>query len=282
MIYLGRSDSHMKNTTGIGLRHPHYQEILQKKPNIGWLEVHSENFFGEGNSLQYLLSVREHYPISLHGVGLSLGSIAEPDKHHLHRLEKLIQTVNPCFVSEHLSWSQLGHAHYPDLLPVPYTDESLAIFARNIQITQDFLKQTILIENPSSYVTYHDSTWDEADFLVELSKQTGAKLLVDVNNIFVSCMNHGWNANAYLKKIPAHLVKEIHLAGHSTQQIKDFLLRIDTHDHPVCPEVWELYGMAIQQYGRIPTLLEWDDAIPPLEDLLAEAAKIQMIQEKYV
>ncbi len=269
----------MKSNVGIGLRYPHYQKMIDLKPDIGWCEVHSENFFGEGARLQYLLSVREHYPVSLHGVGLSLGSVTEPDEMHLQRLAALIQKVEPCFVSEHLSWSKLGNVYYPDLFPLPYTDESFALIARNIQKTQNFLKRNILIENPSSYVTYRESTWDEADFFVTLARETGAQLLVDVNNIFVSCMNHGWDAKAYIHKIPAFLVKEIHLAGHSTRQIENFLLRIDSHDHPVCSEVWDLYALALQQWGKVPTLLEWDEAIPPLEDLLIEAEKIRIIQE---
>lgn len=260
---------------GIGLRAPHYQEILEKKPDIGWLEVHSENFFGAGRSLEYLLEIRSNYPISIHGVGLSLGACNEPDLIHLKRIKSLIEKVEPFLISEHLSWSRLGNTYFPDLLPVPYTNESLNIFVANIQKTQDFLQHNLLIENPSSYITYEDSTWEEVDFLVALMQKTGAKLLLDVNNVFVSSMNHGWDPIKYIYKIPSHYVQEIHLAGHSTRQIQDFLLRIDTHDKEVCTEVWELYQRTIQHCGMIPTLIEWDEAIPSLSDLLAEAEKIK-------
>jgi uncharacterized protein (UPF0276 family) len=260
---------------GIGLRFPHYQEILEKKPDIGWLEVHSENFFGEGRAHQFLLDIRAHYPISLHGVGLSLGSATEPDVLHLQQVKDLMAKVEPFLVSEHLSWSRLGKTYFPDLLPIPYTDESFAVFSDNIQKAQDYLKCTLLIENPSSYITFQDSTWEESDFLVGLAQKTGAKLLLDVNNVFVSSMNHGWDPVQYIQKIPSHFIREIHVAGHSTRQIQDFLLHIDSHDKPVCSEVWDLYRMAIQHCGIIPTLLEWDDAIPSLTDLLAEAQKIK-------
>ncbi len=260
---------------GIGLRFPHYQEILDKKPDIGWLEVHSENFFGEGRSLECLQEIRKHYPISLHGVGLSLGSINEPDFFHLQRLKTLIEKIEPFLISEHLSWSRLGKNYFPDLLPLPYTDESLQVLSTNIQKTQDFLKRSLLIENPSSYITYQNSTWEESDFLIALLEKTGAKLLLDVNNVFVSSMNHGWEPVAYIKRIPSHYVQEIHLAGHSTRQVENVELHIDTHDKAVCPEVWDLYRVAIQHCGIVPTLLEWDEAIPSLSELLAEAEKIK-------
>jgi len=261
---------------GIGLRHPHYQAILDEKPNIGWLEVHSENFFyQDGPAKEILLKIREHYPVSLHGVGLSLGSVESINKIHLKLLKELIERVEPFLVSEHLSWSRAGGKYLPDLLPVPYTQASLDVFSRNIDETQNFLKREILIENPSSYLEYACSDMQEADFLVKLAEKTGAKILLDVNNIFVSCSNHGWDSNQYLQTIPEHLVKEIHLAGHSLKKIKDEeYIRVDTHDAPVCPEVWALYDKAIERFGQIPSLLERDAHIPPLSELIQEASKM--------
>ena len=261
---------------GVGLRFPHFEEILEQKPDIDWLEVHSENFFGAGRARQYLLNIRKHYPISLHGVGLSLGSATELCLNHLTRLKQLIETVDPFLVSEHLSWSTQGNTYYPDLLPMPYTDESLTIIASHIQQAQDFLKRPLLIENPSSYITYKESSWEEAEFLNELLKRTGAFCLLDVNNVFVSAMNHGWNPIHYIQQINPVFVREIHLSGHSSRQIENVLLRIDSHDQPVCPDVWDLYKKTMGLIGeKIPTLLEWDDSIPPLPNLIAEAKKIK-------
>lgn len=260
---------------GIGLRHPHYQKVLEDRPSIEWFEVHSENFFHNGGpTLNVLFNIREHYPISLHGIGLSLGSASGLDDNHLSRLKKLIHSMNPFLVSEHLSWNSLNEFHLPDLLPIPYNQESFNVFAKNISKTQDFLGREILIENPSSYLEYHSSDRDEAEFLVKLCQKTGAKILLDINNIFVSCSNHGWDAQNYIDKIPHDLVKEIHLAGHSSQEISpEKTLLIDTHNNSVCDEVWELYGYALQKLGSIPTLLEWDADIPSLDFLMEEASK---------
>lgn len=261
---------------GIGLRHSHYNEVLETSPSISWFEVHSENFFEGGLPIQKLLEIRKNYPISLHGVGLSLGTASGIDKQHLESLKKLIETINPCFISEHLSWSRISNAYLPDLLPIPYTEESLAVFIRNIEQTQDYLKREIFIENPSSYIEYRYSVYEEVDFLVELMQRTGAKMLLDVNNVFVSSSNHGWNAEQYIEKIPLNYVREIHIAGHSIRHIgenKDFILRVDTHDNAVSPEVWNLYHLAIERFGPMPTLLEWDANIPSLSSLIAEASK---------
>jgi len=260
---------------GIGLRHPHYQKVLEDRPSIEWFEVHSENFFHNGGpTLNVLFKIREHYPISLHGIGLSLGSASGLDENHLSHLKKLINSVNPFLVSEHLSWNTINQFHLPDLLPIPYNQESFDVFAKNIIKTQDFLNREILIENPSSYLEYHSSDRDEAEFLVKLCQKTGAKILLDINNIFVSCSNHGWDAQKYIDKIPVDLVKEIHLAGHSSQEISpEKTLLIDTHNNSVCTEVWELYGYALQKLGTIPTLLEWDADIPSLDFLMKEASK---------
>lgn len=265
----------MNTLIGIGLRQPHYQQILQERPTIGWVEVHSENFFQAGGpAIDLLQEIRELYPISLHGVGLSLGSATGLHQDHLQRLKKLLDLTQPFLVSEHLSWSRINDIYCPDLLPIPYTDESLKIFIENVDKVQDFLNQEILIENPSSYIEYQKSHIEEVDFLTSLCQQTGAKILLDVNNIFVSCSNHEWNAQSYIDAIPSHLIQEIHLAGHSLSAIApDQTLRIDTHDNKVCEEVWELYAYTLKKSGLKHTLLEWDSEIPPLNVLIDEAQK---------
>lgn len=262
---------------GIGLRRPHYKEIIAKKPSIGWVEVHSENFFPQGgNILGIIKSISEIYPISLHGIGLSLGSVSEVCKNHLQSILNLIKLTNPKFVSEHLSWGRINGVYIPDLLPTPYTEEAFEVFKKNILITQDFLNREILIENPSSYFEYKSSNQDEAEFLSELCKATGAKILLDINNIFVSSCNHKWDPKKYIDSIDVNLVKEIHVAGHSIHKLSnEEILRVDTHDNYVCKEVWELYSYAIKRFGNIPTLLEWDSEIPPLTTLIDEAFKAQ-------
>ncbi len=260
---------------GIGLRHPHYRQVLEERPDIGWFEVHSENFFHPGGLIvEMLIQISEHYPISLHGVGLSLGSAQGIPSSYLERIKTLINRVSPFLVSEHLSWNRIGTLAMPDLLPVPYHAQSLNIFCDNINFTQDFLGREILIENPSSYLEYKASSLQEVEFLVSLCERTGAKILLDINNIFVSCHNHGWDPHQYINAIPKDLVKEFHLAGHSIQSISpDQTIRVDTHDHPVCIEVFELYRLATARFGMIPTLLEWDAQIPELSVLMQEASK---------
>ena len=267
---------------GIGLRHPHYAKIIDELPSIGWFEIHSENFFQDGITIETLLTIRNNYPISLHGIGLSLGSASGVLEKHLVKLKKLINLVNPFLVSEHLSWGYINGIYMPDLLPIPYTQESLKIFTNNINITQNFLERNILIENPSSYLEYKASEMEEIDFLVALCKATGAYILLDVNNIYVSCFNHGWDAYKYIDKIPKDLVKEIHLAGHSSKNLdKNNIIHIDTHDNKVCSEVWKLYEYTINIFGLIPTLLEWDANIPELSILREESLKALPILEKF-
>jgi uncharacterized protein len=260
---------------GVGLRHPHYHQVIKERPPIGWFEVHSENFFQAHVALDLLGEIRKDYPISLHGVGLSLGSADGIQKEHLIRTQSLMNKINPFLISEHLSWSRIGSVHMPDLLPLPYTEESLNIFCRNVEHAQEFLGRELLIENPSSYLEYKISCLSETEFLVTLCQKTGAKILLDVNNIYVSCTNHGWDAHKYIHSIPNNLVKEIHLAGHSRRSIADnHDLLIDTHNQRVCQPVWDLYKYAIQKYGSTPTLLEWDADIPDdINTLIEEASK---------
>jgi len=261
---------------GIGLRSPHYQQIINARPKIDWLEAHSENFFMKGGAaLNSLKILREIYPISLHGIGLSLGSAEGINDDHLTALKNLVDIIDPFLVSEHLTWNQIGGKYLPDLLPVPYTFESLEIFKNNIDKTQNFLKREILIENPSSYLEFSISTFLEPDFMTTLAKSTGAKILLDVNNIFVSSFNHKWDAYSYIDAFPQELIKEIHLAGHSIKELQNNeSLKIDTHDDFVCQEVWDLYEYACQKFGNVPTLIEWDEKLPTLDVLITEAHKI--------
>ena len=261
---------------GIGLRSPHHREVLHSKPAVAWLEIHSENFFdGGGPNRRYLDAVREHYPISLHGVGLSLGSTDPLDMDHLARLKDLIARCDPGLVSEHLSWSSVAGRHMNDLLPLPYTDEALRHICLRINQAQDYLGRQILIENLSSYVRFNHSTMPEWEFLAAVARCTGCGILLDVNNIYVSAVNHDFDPYLYIQAIPSTAIREIHLAGH--HDAGDCL--IDTHDTQVCDKVWQLYRHALRCHGSKPTLIEWDTDIPALPVLLQEAAKAQAIME---
>lgn len=255
---------------GVGLRAPHYRELLERRPDIGWVEVHSENYFGAGGQpLRFLESVRREYPLSLHGVGLSLGSVDALSGDHLKSLKTLVERCEPALVSEHLSWSASGGRHLNDLLPLPYTQEALAVFCEHVEQAQDFLGRRLLIENPSSYVVWRHSVIPEAEFLRAVVERTGCGILLDVNNVYVSATNHGFDPLAYLAAIPVAAVDEIHLAGfdHGEQCL------IDTHAKPVAEPVWALYATAMRRFGALPTLIEWDNDLPPLDVLLAEARK---------
>jgi uncharacterized protein (UPF0276 family) len=257
---------------GVGLRTPHIAEIDGERPRIGWLEVHSENYYADGGpALATLDRIRRDYPLSLHGVGMSLGSTDPLDRTHVAKLARLIARTEPALVSEHLCWSGVGGRHLNDLLPLPYTEEALAHVATRVAELQDALRREILVENVSSYLAYADATIPEGEFVAEVARRTGCRLLVDVNNIFVNAVNHGFDADAYLAAITPSTVAEIHLAGHDARGA----CLIDTHGAPVAPEVWALYGRAIERFGPRPTLIEWDVDIPPLSHLLREAATAQ-------
>jgi uncharacterized protein (UPF0276 family) len=270
------------NRVGVGLRHPHYSYVLENKPSIGWFEVHSENFFMKGGPTLHLLEkICQDYPLSLHGVGLSLGSTQRLDTNHLKNLKELILRFSPFLISEHLSWSSIQGFYLADLLPLPYTEESLQIIAQHIDETQSYLEREILIENPSSYMEFTSSTFHEAEFLTTLCQMTGAKILLDINNIYVSSINHGWNANAYLRSIPPQRVGEIHLAGHTCTTFQDGShLLIDDHGSHIGAEVWDLYYQSLQMGIRAPTLIEWDTNIPSFEILMKEVKKAEMYLEQ--
>ena len=253
---------------GLGLRKEHHAEFLREAQPVDFVEVNSENFMAcGGRPLRTLDAVRERYQVIMHGVSMSLGSASGLDRAYLAELKALADRVQPLWVSDHLCWTGIAGHNSHDLLPLPYTDEALATCAANIQFAQNVLERPLLVENPSSYVTFAESTMSEWAFLAELTRQTGCYLLLDVNNVFVSSINHGFDPLEFIAAIPPDRVRQIHLAGHS--EGPDGML-IDTHDAPVRPEVWSLYQAAIARFGPCATMIERDDAIPPLADLLAE------------
>lgn len=261
---------------GIGLRAPHYQDLLDTLPKLGWLEVHSENYFGQGGTpLAYLGALREHYPLSLHGVGLSLGSVDALNLEHLRKLRALANRFEPDLISEHLSWGSVDGRHFHDLLPLPYTEESLAHLVQRVAQAQEVLGRQLLLENPSSYLHYQHSTVPEAEFMAEITRHTGCGILLDVNNVYVSACNHGFNPRDYLKAVPSAAVGEVHLAGFAVNRFNNGEILIDTHSRPVDPAVWMLYAEALSRLGPVPTLVEWDADIPPLAVLLNEADKAE-------
>lgn len=260
---------------GIGLRYPHLKQFVSEKPDIGWVEVHSENFYSLGGAdFDCLVEVRKDYPISLHGIGMSLGSHDGIDENHLAKVRDLVNEIDPFLVSDHLSWNSVSGKFLPDLLPTPFNDEALEVFARNISIVQESLGRELLLENPSTYFEFTESTMSEHEFLNLLAKKTGAKVILDINNIYISGLNNGWSSAEYINNIDTSIVKEIHLSGHLVKELPDNKkLYIDSHNDYVCDEVWELYGHAIKRFGHTHTLIEWDVDIPELSVLLNESKK---------
>ena len=274
----GQASAPIPASAGIGLRFPHHRAVLDEKPPVAWFEVHPENYMGGGAPLAYLDAIRRDYPISLHGVGLSLGSTDGLDERHLERFRRLVDRVRPGLISEHLSWTAAAGVHFADLLPLPLTEEALEVVCRNVEIAQDYLGRRILVENPSSYLRYRHSTIPEWEFISSVARRTGCGILCDVNNVFVSASNHGFEPRVYLEALPAGSVFEVHLAGHSLRELGDGRsIRIDDHGSRVGPEVWALYRDAIGLFGRVPTLIEWDRDVPSLGVLLDEAAKADTI-----
>lgn len=254
---------------GIGLRALHLKQVLEEKPRVAWFEVHSENYFASGGpTLGALEAVRKCYPLSLHGVGMSLGSAGDLDPVHLARLKSLVERTQPAAISEHLCWSAIGGRWLNDLLPLPYTREALDRVCLHVNQLQETLGQTILVENVSSYLRFLPEEMPEWVFVSELARRTGCQLLLDVNNVHVSACNHGFSATEFLAGIPVDVVAEIHLAGYEEHEG----ILIDTHSRPVYPVVWDLYQAALERFGAVPTLIEWDQDIPAFDVLMAEAA----------
>ncbi|WP_025167186.1 MNIO family bufferin maturase [Pseudomonas taeanensis] len=262
---------------GIGLKSQHYRQILESQPQVGFFEVHAENYMVAGGPFHhYLQRIREHYPLSIHGVGLSIGAEHPLDEQHLDRLAALIERYQPQSFSEHLAWSSHGELFLNDLLPVAYNATTLTRVCEHIDRVQNRLQRPMLLENPSTYVEYASSTMDEASFISELIRRSGCGLLLDVNNVYVSCINHNWDALGYINALPLHAVGELHLAGFAEDRDSagDRLL-IDAHGAPVDDAVWRLYAQVLQLLGPTPTLIERDNDIPSLEVLVAEAQQAE-------
>lgn len=267
---------------GIGLRAEYEREILERGAACHWLEVHSENYFGPGGGPRdRLMALRERFPVSLHGVGLGLGNTDPIDQGHLARLARLVEQVEPALISEHLCWNAHGGRHYNDLLPLPRTEEAVRHAADRVARVQDRLRRRILIENISSYLEFCDAQMSEWEFLGAVAERADCWILLDVNNIYVNAFNHGYRALDFVAAVNADRVMEIHLAGHTRRELEGgSVLYIDTHDQPVCPEVWELYSQTIDRIGPRPTLIEWDAKFPPLATLEAQAQGAEQILER--
>jgi uncharacterized protein (UPF0276 family) len=261
----------MSGRAGIGLRTRHVADVIATRPPVGFLEVHSENYLGGGPAVRDLERIRRDYPLALHGVGLSLGTAEGLDARHLERLRRLVDRLEPALVSEHLSWSIGGGVYFNHLLPLPYTEESLAIVCVNVLRAQDRLGHRLLVENPSAYARFCDSPIPEPEFLAALARRTGCGVLCDVNNVHVTAHNLGLDPLAWLDALPAHCVGELHLAGHRANDADGRTVLIDDHGARVDRAVWALYAHALGRFGRQPTLVEWDSDVPALEVLVDEA-----------
>ena len=264
---------------GLGLRVDHYEEILDNHPRIDWFEAMSENYMiPGGRPLHYLRRIRERYPVVMHGVSLSIGSSDPLNRDYLKKLKALASTVSPAWISDHLCWTGVEKTNLHDLMPLPYTEEALTHVADRVSEVQDFLGRRILLENVSSYVTFHDSSLTEWEFLSEIARRADCLILLDVNNVYVSSHNHHFDPLDYLRGVPANRVQQFHLAGHQRQGE----LIIDTHDAPIIDPVWKLYEQAIERFGFVTTMIERDDQIPPLSELIAELDIARGIAEPLV
>lgn len=280
--FLNRQSTSQLQGNGVGLRTPHYRQFLDSSITIDWLEVHSENYFADGGFDLYVLeTLAKNYPISLHGVGLGLGSANGISEQHLFKLKRLLERVPADLVSEHLCWGSISGRHLNDLLPLPLTEEALSLMCERVDFVQNFLQRRILIENVSTYVRYRSDVMSEAEFLSQLSLKSGCGILLDVNNLYVNQINHGEDALLAIQtfaRLPLGSIAEVHLAGHTKQD--DIL--IDDHGSCVVPDVWALYGKLCAEIScEIPSLIEWDTDIPELSLLLTEASKIDLEREKY-
>jgi len=273
MAYDAPSSKVSVQRAGIGWRAPHHRAVLEQRPSLGFLEVHAENHMGGGSRAAVLAEARRHYPISIHGVGLSLGSVEAVDPVHLDWFAQLVAQTEPFLVSEHVAWCRHDGVYLNDLLPLPYTEEALAVLVRNIDRVQNRLRRPILMENPSTYLEFRHSTIPEGAFLAEMARRSGCGLLLDVNNLYVNERNHGKSARAVIEALNPSLVAEIHIAGHHVAELGDATILIDDHGSAVADPVWALYAQAVARFPNAATLVEWDSAIPELPVLLAEAEK---------
>ena len=259
---------------GLGFKPEHFPAILETRPELGFFEIHAENYMGAGGPPhRQLTALRRDYAISLHGVGLSIGGPGRLDRDHLARLRVLVDRYQPESFSEHLAWSSHGAEYLNDLLPLPYTTETLTIICDHIDEVQETLGRQMLLENPATYVLFEQSTLPETEFLSEIARRTGCGLLLDINNVFVSCTNHHADPRAYLAAFPLARVGEIHLGGHASEDLPSGPLLIDDHGSPVADPVWTLYAETVARTGPLPTLIEWDNDVPPFAELLAEAQR---------
>ena len=265
---------------GIGLRLPHIAEIVATRPRVGWLEVHPENFLANPHAMELLQELSSDYPISVHTVGVSIGSASGIDRNHLQRIRRLVDQVDPFLVSGHLAWSTHHNEYLNDLLPLPFNREALNLVSGHVREVQDTLGRQYLVENPSSYVGFRASTMTEGEFLGELVHQTGCALLCDVSNVFLSAHNMSYDARGYIDSLPGHAIGEFHLGGFTPQDDESgpgYEVWVDTHAAPVVDGAWELFGYAIGRFGVRPSLIEWDNEIPPLAMLLQQAARADEI-----
>lgn len=268
----------LPNGVGVGLRSSHYPHIEAEYPDIPWFEVLSDNYLCDGGpSLSHLEKIRDSYPITLHGVGMSLGSTTPLNQHYLTKLKFLIQRVEPLLISDHLCWTSLNNQHFHELLPLPYTEEAIHHVAKRIREVQDFLEQRIMIENVSSYLSFKHSTLTEWEFLQAIAQEADCLILLDINNIYVSAKNNGFNPYDYLTGLTTDRIAQFHLAGFEDHG--NYLL--DTHSAPICPEVADLFTAALKQFGAVPTIIEWDKQIPDFSQLQREANMAQKLMDEY-
>ena len=269
-----RNDSRPYLGFGLGLRKEHYETVLAERPGIDWFEIISENYMVEGGKpLHYLSRIREHYPMVMHGVSLSIGSTTALNPDYLKQLKTLIDRVQPAWFSDHLCWTGVDEVNLHDLMPLPYTEEALQHVVDRVSQVQDYMGRRMLLENVSSYISYSDSQMSEWEFLREVAERADCLILLDINNIYVSAFNHNFDPLTYLQAIPGERVYQFHLAGHTHEGN----LIIDTHDHPVADPVFELYTAALQRFGQVSTMIERDDNIPPLPVLLDELEQVRGI-----
>lgn len=266
--------------SGVGLRLPHLVEVVATRPPAAWFEIHPENFLANPHAAELLDEVARHYPISVHTVGVSIGSTGGIDRHHLKRVKALVDHIDPIMVSGHLAWSTHEGEYLNDLLPLPYDDETLLLLARHVAEVQKVLGRPYLVENPSSYVGFGASTMTEVEFLSELVRRTGCKLLCDVSNVYLSAHNMNYDAYAYIDGLPADAIAELHLGGFTPEEDESHpgeTFLIDTHASPITGPVWDLYAHAVRRFGATPTLIEWDSDLPAFSALLAEAARADTV-----